>query len=145
MKRIIAITAAVLLTAGAADAEERQLVELPPPMQEHMLGNMRDHLLALEEVLSALAKGDVVAAGEIAEQRIGMSSLELHGAGHMAPYMPQPMRDIGTSLHRAASRFAIAAQDADIEQSYAAQQRVFGALGDITASCNACHAAYRIR
>lgn len=133
-----------LIPAGAV-AEERRLVELPPPMQEHMLANMRDHLRALQEVLEAPAAGDVEAAGRIAERRIGMSSLNMHGASHMAPFMPQDMRAMGTELHRAASRFALVAQDADVAGTYEAQQQVFQALGEITAACNACHTAYRIR
>lgn len=69
-----------------------------PMMQQHMLGNMRDHLLALTEIQEALAAGAFDRAADIAETRIGMSSLDSHGASHMAPHMPQGMRDIGTPL-----------------------------------------------
>ena len=41
-----------------------------------------------------------------------MSSLELHGAAHIAPFMPQRMQDIGTQMQRSASRFAVEAQNA---------------------------------
>jgi len=140
-----AVLAATLGTAVAAHADDRQLVALPAPMQEHMLGNMRDHLAALDDILAALATGRVSQAAEVAEARLGMSSLGLHGASHMAPLMPQPMKDAGTAMHRAASRFALAAQAADIEQTYAAQQAVFAALHEVTAACNACHTGYRIR
>jgi hypothetical protein len=47
MKRAILIAllliGAVALTVRAEDTRER--VELPPPMQAHLLANMRDHLL----------------------------------------------------------------------------------------------------
>ncbi len=149
MRKIqIAMVVAWFTVAGetvAAAGDQRQMVELPPMMQEHMLGNMRDHLLALNEVLLMLAAGDMDQAGQIAENRIGLSSLQLHGASHMAPFMPEQMRTIGTDLHKAASRFAVVAQDAGVEHSYAAQQKVYGALAEITARCNACHAAFRIR
>ncbi len=138
--------AAVFAAGSAASAEDdRELVPLPEPMQAHMLANMRDHLQALDEMLAALAAGDADAAGRIAETRIGMSSLDDHGAAHMAPFMPKPMQDAGTSMHRAASRFALVVQDADVEQTYAAQRKVFGALQEIVAACNACHAAYKLR
>lgn len=142
----IAVSAFTMASAmvGAA-GDQRQMVELPPMMQDHMLGNMRDHLLAFNEVLSLLAAGDTDAAGQLAEKRIGLSSLQLHGASHMAPYMPELMRSIGTDLHKAASRFAVVAQNAGVEHSYEAQQKVFGALAEITARCNACHTAFRIR
>ena len=138
---------AVLIAIGPARAAEdtREMVTLPQPMQEHMLGNMRDHLLALGEVFHLLAEDKIDEARKTAEMRIGMSSLELHGASHMAPYMPPGMRAAGTEMHKAASRFAVVAQTAQIERTYEAQQKVFAALAAVTETCNACHTAYRIR
>lgn len=126
-------------------ADERTLVEMPAPMQAHMLGNMRDHLHALNDIMEALAAGNADLAGQVAEHRLGLSSLNDHGAAHMAPFMPQGMRDIGTELHRAASRFSQAAANADVEHTFEAQQTVFAALNTITTVCNACHDGYRIR
>jgi hypothetical protein len=149
MQRILAAAAVVLavtLSAAPAQAQDaRQLVKLPPMMQHHMLGNMRDHLLALGDVLALLGQGKVDEAGHLAEHRIGMSSLEGHGAEQMAPFMPEEMRTIGTGLHEAASRFAIAAQNAEVEHTYESQRKVFAALAEITDSCNACHTRFRIR
>jgi cytochrome c556 len=133
------------LGTGAALGDDRELVNLPAPMQEHMLANMRDHLRTLNEILAALAAGDAATAAKTAEQRIGMSSMGLHGAAHMAPYMPQPMQSMGSELHHAASRFAVAVENADIERTPEAQKNVFAALHDITRACQACHDAYRIR
>ncbi|HEY9080368.1 hypothetical protein [Magnetovibrio sp.] len=134
----------VTLSANA-QADDRTLIEMPAPMQEHLLGNMRDHLHALDDILAALAEGDAATAGKIAEARLGLSSLDDHGAAHMAPFMPDGMRNAGTELHRAASRFSQAAMNADVEHTFEAQQSVFAALQNITASCNACHDGYRIR
>ena len=75
---ILSLTA--LLPAAHA-ADPRQLVEMPGPMQEHMLSNMRDHLVAMGEIQAALGKGDFDRAADIAEQRIGMNSLQTHGGG----------------------------------------------------------------
>lgn len=136
---------AILLTAPLAQADERTLVQLPAPMQEHMLGNMRDHLYALDEILAALAQGDTTEAGAIAEQRLGLSSLDDHGAAHLAGFMPPQMQAAGTELHKAASRFIQAAQNAELDHTFEAQQKVFGALQGITAACNACHTSFRIR
>ncbi|MCI4661897.1 MAG: cytochrome c [Neomegalonema sp.] len=139
-----AVLAVALLTPPAR-AEERALVELPAMMQEHMLANMRDHLRAIEEILAALAADDADTAAQIAETRLGMSSLGSHGAAHMAQFMPETMRSLGTDMHRAASRFALAVQDADLDPSPQAAQGVHGALQEILGSCNACHASYRLR
>ena len=66
--------------SGAADQDTRVKVDLPDMMKTHMLGNMRDHLQALYEIQAALAKGELDKAGEIAETRIGMSSLISYNA-----------------------------------------------------------------
>jgi roadblock/LC7 domain-containing protein len=89
-------------------------------MKEHMLGSMRDHLQALNEIQAALAKGEFDKAADIAEQRIDMSSLEAHHAAMMAPYMPKTMQKLGTEMHHAASRFALAAKEGEMQKSLAA-------------------------
>ena len=122
----------------------RELVRLPEPMQEHMLGNMRDHLATLNEIIGDVADGKFDAAAKLSEQRLGMSSLGLHGAAHMAPFMPKPMQDIGTSMHRAASRLNRPARHlgvADVRYD----RDVSRALHGVTTTCVACHASYRIR
>ena len=105
--RCIALAVLLFLVVGigASQAQDtRELVKLPAPMQEHMLGNMRDHLATLNEIIGDLANNKFDEAAKISEQRLGMSSLSLHGAAHLVPYLPKPMQDIGTSMHHAASR-----------------------------------------
>ncbi len=135
------IALALVWTLPAAADTQRQYVELPPMMREHMLGNMRDHLRALQTITRALADGDYESAADTAEQRLGMSSLQRHGAAHMARFMPEGMRRAGTEMHRAASRFAVAARNAEVEDGLA---RAFGALSEVMAACVACHSAYRV-
>lgn len=141
---VLVVLLAVCLPGAAIadDADRRELVALPGMMQQHMLTNMRDHLLAMGQIQDALADGSFDTAGRIAEERLGMSSLASHGASHMAPYMPQGMRAIGAHMHRAASQFALIAQDAAVDQDL---PRALKSLSAITQQCVACHAAYRIR
>lgn len=145
----LAITAVVLLAALGASRtygqDARQLVKLPEPMQEHMLGNMRDHLASLNEIIGDVSDGKFDEAAKVAERRLGMSSLTAHDAAHMAPFFPKPMQDMGTSMHRAGSRLVIVLQDASITPNVQAMQDVDRALHEITTACTACHAAYRIR
>ena len=126
---------------AAASGDERQLVQFPEPMRVHTIANMRDHLLALQEIDMALSKNDFDKASRVAEGRLGMSSLELHGAAHIAPYMPQGMQDIGTQMHRSASRFAVEAQNASVSNDV---RPALAALGTVMQQCVACHAAYRL-
>jgi cytochrome c553 len=140
-KALNIITSILLLFASnisIADEDSRQLVELPEMMQQHMMSNMRDHLVAINEILINMANGHLDQVAEVAESRLGMSSLESHGASHMAKFMPEGMRQAGTSMHRAASRFALKAQEGEILPAYSA-------LSEITSACVACHSSYRIR
>jgi len=148
MYKMLTIGAAILALLATADAsraeDERQLVEMPEMMQQHMLTNMRDHLKALGEILADISTEKYDDAAKVAEERLGMSSLERHHAAHMAPYMPQPMQDAGIAFHRAASRFGIVAKNADVERSYDSMKQLDAALSDTLGACNACHASYRI-
>ncbi len=127
---------------GAAPIEDRrQPVRFPTPMREHTLANMRDHLLALQQIQEALARQQFDRAAEVAEGRLGMSSLALHGAHEVAPFMPRGMQDAGTAMHRAASRFAVSARDA---AAIGDLGPAMTGLAELTATCVACHAAYRL-
>ena len=131
--------------AASGGGDSRELVRLPEPMQEHMLGNMRDHLVILNEIIGNIASNQLDAAAKLTEQRLGMSSLSLHDAAHMAPFMPKPMQDFGTSMHHAASRLVIVLQDASLSPTFDSMRDVNRALHEVTTACTACHASYRIR
>lgn len=126
---------------AALSADARQLVTFPEPMRLHTITSMRDHLLALQEISVALSQNAFDKAATIAERRLGMSSLELHGAAHIAPFMPQGMQEIGTQMHRAASRFAVEAQTASVGNDV---RPALAALGTVIQQCVACHATYRL-
>ena len=124
--------------ASTGNEDAREFVQLPEMMQQHMMSNMRDHLQAISEILQKLSADDLDAAGQIAEQRLGMSSLESHNASHMAKFMPQGMQQAGTAMHKAASHFALKSEEGDVLAAYKL-------LPEITSACVACHAGYRIR
>ena len=125
-----------------ASADTRELVMFPPELREHTLTNMRDHLFALQEIQEALARGENDKAAKIAEERLGMSSLKLHGAHEVAQYMPKGMQDIGSEMHRSASRFAIEAQNAGVTGEL---KPALAALANMTSQCVGCHAGYRLK
>ena len=124
------------------DQDKREFVRFPNALREHTLSNMRDHLLALQEIQLHLGLGHNDIAAKIAESRLGMSSLSLHGAAEVAKYMPQGMQDAGTAMHHAASRLAIVVQDAAVTGD---SKPVFTGMADLTAQCVGCHAGYRLQ
>jgi hypothetical protein len=118
----------------------REAVRFPAELREHTLANMRDHLATVSAIQAALAVGEYDRASRLAEERLGLSSLGLHEAHAVAAYMPARMQEIGTSMHRAASRFALEAANAGASGDV---KPALAALAAVTAQCVACHAAYR--
>ena len=138
---IVILSAMSVAPSLANDKDNRQFVELPPQMRQHMLANMRDHLQAIAEIHQALSSADFDKAADIAEKRLGMSSLTSHGAPHMASFMPKEMQNIGTQMHRSASQFAVVAQESAVDGNL---KRAIKGLSQITQHCVACHAGYRV-
>ncbi len=129
-------------TQAKPAGDARQLVVFPQDMRLHTLANMRDHLLALQEIQIALSKEDYDTAAGVAEQRLGMSSLKLHGAHDVAPFMPEGMRNIGTEMHRSASRLST---DANTASATGDVKPVLASMARVTQQCIACHATYRVQ
>lgn len=123
-------------------SDARPLVALPDAMRVHMLANMRDHLLALQQIQEALGREQYDVAATIAEERLGLTSLKLHGAHDIAAFMPAGMQSAGTDMHRAASRFAVAARDASATGDV---KPALHALSTLTAQCVACHSGWRVQ
>jgi len=155
LMRLTATVVAVIASTGIAaaqhhehrsdeapPADQRERVAFPPELAEDTLANMRDHLLALQQINEALAAGETDKAGRIAEQRLGMSSLRLHGAAEVAKFMPQGMQDAGTAMHKAASRLAIEAQNAGVTGEL---KPALKALAETMQACVGCHAGYRLK
>ena len=141
-KRIILAPILTILGLPTSSfADSRQLVEFPEMMRDQMLGNMRDHLLALTKIQQHLALEEYEKAATVAENRLGMSSLDGHGASHMARFMPAAMQQIGTQMHKAASRFAIIVQESGLEGS---TPKIAEGLAGVMQQFVACHSSYRV-
>jgi hypothetical protein len=143
-------------TAG----DSRQLVKFPPEMREHTLVNMRDHLQALSEILTAMSSTQYAKAARIAEARLGMDSPSAEGCKsedaaaapqmskpanmdqQMSEFMPEAMRKVGLGMHKSASIFAVEAMKADRTGK---PQSALAALSRVTQQCTACHSAYRVQ
>ena len=148
MNKIISLCSTVVLifTFNSAQGEEatvadpRQLIEMPVESQQLMRDDMKDHLAALNEIIGYLAENNLKTAAEIAETRMGRSSMGKHRGTGMGPgrFMTPEMRNIGWGMHDAVTEFAQVAKAGDIKKAYSALQK-------ITAACVACHYSYRTR
>ncbi len=135
---ILLISLTIIQNLAFAEEDSRVLVEFPAMMQEHMMGNMRDHLVTINRIQLYLANDKMDKAAELAENHLGMGSLKSHHAKHMSKFMPKGMAAIGTSMHKAATRFAMKCEEGDLLPAYKA-------LAEVTSACVACHASYRVR
>ena len=145
----IFVAGALWLSVAVAAAQEppvpedaRQLVTMPAISQAVLREEMIDNIGALHEILVLLPQNKLKEAADIAEQRLGRSSMGKHAARTRGQgpgrYMPEAMRGIGLAMHDAASEFANIARSGDQAKAYAALQQ-------LTANCVACHGAYRTR
>lgn len=121
--------------SGAGGAS-RIVVPLTPEEREHVLGEMRDFLSALQGITDGLARNDFGAAAAAA-RKVGAGS----EAGRMPPAiaakLPPEFRRLARATHDgfdAVAADAAARRDArhTLAQTSALMQR-----------CIACHAAYR--
>jgi len=144
MRKILCVGALVLAScAGSpppaapppASGPQRAVVPLTPEERDHVLGEMRDFLVALQGVTDGLARDDF-AAVTAAARRVGAGS----EAGRMPPAiakkLPPEFRQLARATHEGFDALAADASRRDarhtLAQASALMQR-----------CNACHAAFR--
>ena len=120
--------------------DTRLLVSMPDQARELMRKDMLEHLSTINEIIGYLASNDLAAAADVAETRMGRSSMGKHRGTGMGPgrFMPVEMRNLGWGMHDAATEFSEIAKQGDLKNAYSAFQKV-------TSSCVACHYSYRTR
>jgi len=128
--------------ANSTDQDDRVAVDFPKPMRDHILSNMRDHLKTIALIQDAMGKGQYEKAAQLAEDRLGMSALKLHGAYENSKFMPKGMQESGTTMHHNASKFAIEIQNTAATGDL---KPALLALSNTTQSCVACHAGYKLK
>ncbi len=140
-------------------SDGRRTVNFPPEMRQHILANMRDHLQALSEILTATSSSNYAEAARIANTRLSMDSPAAEGCNdvdapstpqmskplsmdhQMSQFMPEGMRKIGLEMHQSAGDFAVQAAMASKTGN---AKPALAALSRVTQQCTACHAAYKV-
>jgi hypothetical protein len=137
----IVVVAALVGFAGPARAQKaaesgdtRRPVPLTPMMALHQKQNMRDHLLAIQEIVGALAARDFAAAAKSAA-RIGSSPQAEQMCAHMGAAAPG-FAEKGMLFHRTADRIIEAAERRDLDAS-------LRAVSETLSTCDSCHREFR--
>jgi hypothetical protein len=120
---------------GVLDAlDSRAPVPLLPMMANHQKQNMRDHLVAIQDIVGALAGSDFVAV-ESAARRIGFSDQMGQMCNHMGAGAPG-FSTQAVGFHQTADRVAEAARSHD-------GGAVLRELAATLQACTSCHATWK--
>lgn len=114
--------------------DARTPVPLLPMMASHQKQNMRDHLVAVQEIVTAAATDDF-AAVERAAGRIGFSEEMGRMCSHMGAGAPG-FTEEALAFHHAADRVTEAARERD-------RARVLAELGATLQTCTGCHERWK--
>jgi hypothetical protein len=114
--------------------DKRAAVPLLATMANHQKQNMRDHLVAVQEIVAGLSTADFAAA-ERAAARIGFSEQMGQMCAHMGAGAPG-FAEQAIEFHQTADRIAAAARDRDAA-------RVLTELGATLQTCTSCHAVWK--
>ena len=114
--------------------DTRVAVPLLPMMANHQKQNMRDHLVAVQEIAAAAGANDF-AAIEKAAGRIGYSEQMGQMCTRMGAGAPG-FTDKALEFHRSADKIGEAARKQDMGA-------VLQALGATLATCTGCHATFK--
>jgi hypothetical protein len=130
-------TPAVAPTTAAESLDKmdtRRPLPLLPMMANHQKQNMRDHLLAVQEIVAALATDDFPAIAKAAG-RIGYSEQMGQMCTHMGAGAPG-FTEQALAFHHTADGITAAAKARD-------RARVLAEFGATLQTCTACHALWK--
>lgn len=114
--------------------DPRVPVPLLPMMANHQKQSMRDHLVAVQEIVTALAADDF-AGIERAAGRIGYSEQMGQMCTHLGKGAPG-FSELALDFHHTADRITSAAREHD-------RARVLSELGATLQRCTSCHATWK--
>jgi hypothetical protein len=122
------------MAAGKETKDHRLPVPLLPHMAAHQLTQMRDHLAAIQEVMTAATAQDF-AAVERSAARIGSSEQMSRMCGHMGAGAPG-FTEMALGFHRTADTITVAAKAHNT-------QAIYRAVAATLQTCVSCHSTYR--
>jgi len=114
---------------------QRAVVPLTPEEREHVLGEMRDFLVALQGVTDGLARDDFGAVAAAA-RKVGAGSESGRMPPAIARKLPPEFRQLARATHDGFDALAADAGRRDARHTLVQQSALMQ-------RCNACHAAFQ--
>jgi len=124
----------VMPAVQAADA--RQPILLNEEEQGFVLNEMRQYVVSLQQILTALADDDVITVGQAA-RTMGMQAMS-NAPPTLMGKLPMAFRQLGMPTHKAFDEIADAAESGETTP------QILSRLGTVLNNCVACHASYRL-
>ena len=116
--------------------DKREVLVLTPMQREHVLGEMRDLLTGIQNILGALAEDDMKAVADIARP-LG-SNMVGKAEDHLKGVLPKHFMQLGMAAHQDFDNIATLAE------SGANSKAILSELNRSMNKCQACHAHYQI-
>jgi hypothetical protein len=117
-----------------SEADSRKPLKLLPMMAQHQKENMREHLVAVQKIVAALAVNDFTSV-EQAAQTLDYSPQMAAMCNNMGAATPG-YSERAIAFHHTADSITESARKKD-------QVAVMTALGKTLGTCTSCHAVYR--
>lgn len=140
MKRTSPVHLAMLIAAalglGAARADDRLAIEVPPEGRDLVLDEMRTMLASVRGIVAGLAENDMARVAEAARASGTATAVDL--APELRQRLPAEFKQLGISVHEAFDELA------DLAESGASTHAVLTRLRAQLDSCVACHATFRL-
>ncbi len=113
--------------------DSRTTLNLRAPVREHQLSMMREHLQAVNDIISDIARGKFEDASQIAHQKLGLTPemKKMCNRYHNADF-----RKLGLAFHQSADELGDVLKTGDINKS-------LKALNATMNYCLQCHATFR--
>ncbi len=116
------------------EGDKRAPVPMTPQMSQHQLSNMREHLVAIQEIVAGMAKKNFKAM-EAAAKKLGTSPEMTAMCEHMGKGAPG-FTELGMAFHKSGDELAAAAGKKNMSL-------FLTKLDNTLQKCTACHAQFR--
>lgn len=149
---------ALATLGGAATVEQpptRQPIEMPAEVEAIFRAQMLGHVVSLDAMMQALAKGNYERAAQVAEAEIVPAreqGADASGAARtgeapsegvgIAAHAPPRFMEIAADFHAAGERFAMRARSMPASPSDVEHRALYAAFADVTAQCRTCHDSF---
>jgi cytochrome c556 len=120
--------------SGGAPDDKRTPLKIPPMMKSHMLGNMRDHLAAVNDAVKLVGAGNFEAASRVIHDRLGTNEEMTKMCGMFGN---ETYKEMGLAMHSSADVLSAEIKSKDMG-------KIMKALSGTLEKCVACHDTFRL-